>query len=187
MTDLPSIRPDPHPIRCAPPGPVGPALLLVLLLPVAILAQERIQRPPALQVDRVEQEFRFIRGLVGDGLYPTALEQIRTFLSEWPDDPRAEEVRLLEAEVYFLQQDFGRAEQLLGAFLLRSPQSPLVDRALYRRGEARFKRQEWAGAAADFRAIAEQHPDSGLHDRARYWLGEALLRQGVSNVVELKA
>ncbi len=178
MTDLPSRRPYPDPTRSTPAGSVGPALLLALLLPVAALAQERVQRPPVLQVDRIEQEFRFIRGLVGDGLYPTALEQIRSFLKEWPDDERAEEVRLLEAEVYFLQQDFERAEQLLNAFLLRTPQSPLVDRALYRRGEARFKRQEWVGAAADFRAIADQHPNSGLHDRARYWLGEALLRQG---------
>jgi Arc/MetJ-type ribon-helix-helix transcriptional regulator len=129
VTDLPSRRPYHHPIRCAPAGPVGPALLLVLLFPVALRAQERIQRPPALQVDRVEQEFRFIRGLVGDGLYPTALEQIRAFLKEWPDDSRAAEVRLLEAEVYFLQQDFGRAEELLGAFLLRNPQSPLAERA----------------------------------------------------------
>jgi TolA-binding protein len=135
-------------------------------------------RPPALQVDRAEQEYHFIRGLIADGIYPTALEQIRLFIASWPESNRIEEVHLLQAEVHFLQEDYRRTVDLLKAFEINYPQSRYLDRALYRRGEAHFKLSDYQSASADFEAIASRRPASELIDRARYWLGESNLHLG---------
>ena len=73
-------------------------VLAVTITPLESLAQNGVPlSTPSIQVDRAEQEYRFIRGLVSDGLYPTALEQIRQFLTEHLTSKRVEEVSLLRA------------------------------------------------------------------------------------------
>jgi len=135
-------------------------------------------RSDAYQVDRAEQDYLFIRGLISDGVYPIALEQVRRFLETYPESRRVEEVRLLEAEVRFLQGAHETAVELFRRFEISYPQSELLDRALYRRGESHYKLTDYDAAAVDFAAIEERRPESGLIDRARYWLGEARLRLG---------
>ncbi len=154
-------------------------IAFTLFLPRTGLSQNGVPvSSPSIQVDRAEQDYRFIRGLISDGLYPTALDQIHQFLSTHSTSRRIEEVRLLQAEVRFIEGEYRQVVDLLRAFTIAYPQSSFLDQALYRRGEAYFKLGDYEAASADFEGLARQRPDSDLLDRTSYWLGESRLRQG---------
>lgn len=91
--------------------------------------------------------------------YEPAIDALRDFLSQHPDDGRAPEARFLLADAYRAQGRYAVAGVEFGEFLRRYPEHPRAPIARYRRGEIQLLLGDHSGCTT-LRDAVTRHPDA---------------------------
>jgi tetratricopeptide (TPR) repeat protein len=92
-------------------------------------------------------------------LYQPAIDDLRAFLAQHPDDGRAPDARFLLADAYRAEGRYGEAEGELETFLRQYPRHPKAPLALYRQGEVRILRGDHSGCGI-LRDALNRYPDA---------------------------
>ncbi len=95
---------------------------------------------PARSGPRVREDAAFLRVWLEEARPEASENAVRAraldFLREFPESPRAPEVRMKLAELYWDQQDFANAQTQFETLARRHPQHPLAEKALFFAGQS---------------------------------------------------
>ncbi len=123
----------------------------------AVSAMERRTSTP----DRKSADSRFSSAVTEFAAqrYELAIDDLRAFLAQHPDDGRAPDARFLLADAYRAQGRYAEAGAEFETFLRQYPEHPRVPVALYRRGEIRLLLGDQSGCSI-LRDALKRYPDA---------------------------
>jgi len=90
--------------------------------------------------------------------YEPAIDDLRAFLAQHPDDGRVPDARFLLADAYRAQGRYAEAGAEFEAFLRQYPKHPRAPTALYRQGEIQLLLGENSGCKT-LRDALNRYPD----------------------------
>ncbi|MBL9154893.1 MAG: tetratricopeptide repeat protein [Verrucomicrobiales bacterium] len=130
---------------------------------------DRFSRDSATPKYRKEAVFRIAVCTFSLGEYPESIALLDEFLAQHPDDPLADEARLLLGDALAAEGDIDRA---LAAYQAIRPESTRFhEEGWFKIGNARKLTGEFDAMRTHFERFIQQHPDSQRLPEAVYWLG----------------
>jgi TolA-binding protein len=111
-----------------------------------------------------------------DGLWELASQQFEQYLSKYPEGTEAAQVRFLQAEALFQQQQYWPAAILCQEFIRLYPDHELLDKVWYRLGVCNYRLGKYKEAEAAYQKL-QQYPRNYLTDKALLGLAESRYAQ----------
>jgi len=102
-------------------------LILLILLPICVIAQDA--RSPE------NQAFITAKGIYDDGLYKIAADQLRSFVSKYPNSRNISLARYLLGESYFQLKKYKEAISQYQTLMQTAPALQYREQTMYRIGE----------------------------------------------------
>lgn len=102
--------------------------------------------------------------------YAAAEAMIDLFLEAFPDHQRLEELLYQQGRVYYLQQKYEQALQILNAYMVLYPESEVFSSVLFWIAESLYELGRLTDAERLYQTISENYSDSVKAEAARYRL-----------------
>jgi len=113
-----------------------------------------------------QQEFDFAKRLYEDGMYLQAAEELRSFIRDHPEDPKAPSAQLLLAESYLKAGLAGRALEEYESFILQRPDDTDVLKAWQGRAKCLLELGRFGEAGETYLQIQRIYPFSSFAPEA---------------------
>ncbi len=107
-----------------------------------------------------------------------AVENLKTLIEKYPDDPSVETSRYLVGEAFFEAKDYTSALQVFNQFLMDFPHSSLRGAATYKMGLCSYELKDYMAARGDFESVEQMNPPGEFAEPSLYMMGESFLKEG---------
>jgi TolA-binding protein len=112
------------------------------------------------------------------GQVETAIEKLRQFVKEHPQDALAPDAQIAIADIYLSQKKFEEAAREYARLIADHPQHHSLPSARYWRGWALFELKRYEESIQDFQKAADTLRDEGQAAEAMYKIGDAYWNLG---------
>ncbi len=107
-----------------------------------------------------------------------AVENLKTLIADYPEDPEVEMSRYLVGEAFFEARDYTSASQIFNQFLMDYPRSSLRGAATYKMGLCSYNLKDYMAARGDFESVEQMSPPGEFAEPSLYMMGESFLKEG---------
>ncbi len=107
-----------------------------------------------------------------------AVENLKSLIANYPDDPAVETSRYLVGEAFFEAEDYTSALQIFNQFLMDFPRSSLRGAATYKMGLCNYELKDYMAARGDFESVEQMSPPGEFAEPSLYMMGESFLKEG---------
>lgn len=116
--------------------------------------------------------------LFSDGQYDKAIQFLRTFLQNPPDDTQKAAAYLLLAKSYIAIGALDEAERNLEYYISNYPRAAERQEALYQKGRLLFMQEDFENSLQSLQSFLTTYPKSTFVPSAWFWIGESLYGLG---------
>ncbi|UCG35504.1 MAG: tetratricopeptide repeat protein [Candidatus Omnitrophota bacterium] len=115
-----------------------------------------------------EEKFYIAKKAFDDGFYGASLSLLQRFIKDFPESPRAYEVRLYIAKCYYFNKNYPPSLQTLHELTQKKEAIQILDEVYYWLAQVYFIGKDYQGSLSYLAKIIEDYPDSQFWWWAHY-------------------